>query len=123
MMARRHRQVVVLTQGLELTPPTRVPLAVLPLKTGRCLRLSRAIQATLQTEEIRLALIKTTAVQRPQVIKITMTLLTAQFGEGLRFHLRKRGTPLGHGRDAGAQAERQTQLQGPRPRLKQAQTG
>jgi len=97
-MARRHRQVVALTQGLELTPPTRVPLAVLPLKTGRCLRLGRAIQATLQTGEIRLALIKAAALQRPQVIEITMALLTAELGEGLRFQLSEGGRPLPHGR-------------------------
>jgi len=122
-MARRHRQVVALPQGLELPPPTRVPLSVLSLKTVRGLGLRLAIEATLQTRQIRLALIKAAALQRPQVIEIAMTLLTAEFGEGLRFHLRKRGPPLSHGRDAGAQAERQTQLQGPRPRLKQAQTG
>ena len=73
-------------------------MAVLPLKAGRRLRLGRAIQAALQTGEIRLALIKAAALQRPQVIEITMTLLTAELGEGLRFQLSEGGPPLPHGR-------------------------
>jgi len=122
MMAQGNWQLVALTQRLDFSPPAGTVVAVLPLKTHRGPDLGRAIEATLQTRQIGLALVKAAALQRPQVIEIAVALLTAQFGEGLRFYLRKRDTPLGHGRDAGAQAERQTQLQGPRPRLKQAQT-
>ena len=37
------------------------------------------------------------ALQRPQVIEIAMTLLTAELGEGLRFQLSEGGPPLPHG--------------------------
>ena len=38
------------------------------------------------------------ALQRPQVIEIAMTLLTAELGEGLCFQLSEGGRPLPHGR-------------------------
>ena len=73
-------------------------MAVLPLKAARRLRLGRSVQTALQTGEIRLALIKAAALQRPQVIEITMALLTAELGEGLRFQLSEGGPPFPHGR-------------------------
>ena len=96
-MARRKRQLVALAQRLKFAPPAGTVVAVPPLKTGRCLRLGRAIQAILQLRELRLALIKAAALQRPQVIEITMALLTAELGEGLRFQLSEGGPPLPHG--------------------------
>ena len=67
-MARRKRQLVALAQRLKFAPPAGTVVAVPPLKTGRCLRLGRAIQAVLQSKELRLALIKAAALQRPQVL-------------------------------------------------------
>ena len=84
-MARRHRQVVALPQGLELTPPAEIVLAVTPLKTLR--RINGAIQAFFKTRNIFLTLIKATTLQSPQVLEIAISLLAVQFGKSLRFLL------------------------------------
>lgn len=67
-MARGNWQLVALTQRLDFSPPAGTVVAVLPLKTHRGPDLGRAIEATLQTRQIGLALVKAAALQRPSAM-------------------------------------------------------